>query len=173
MNLKLIHHPQMPPLDNQVNDGFDLSDIKALLLELEKLGVAWKAIGTDAMSDEELSDLYMEAVAPAVYKKYHVRKVFGSNRHSASFFGKEVPALLVYEPGKQYPSDIYPHQAGDHVVTIRAFLEDLLKKLEKAPMMVGRRETDKALAQRMDRLREKIGPIGVPVAQLIREGRRK
>lgn len=173
MNLRLIYHPQMLPLDDQANEGFVLSEITTLLKELEKLGVSWEAIETDAMPEEELSNLYIEAIGPAVYKKYHVRQVFGSKKHSASLFGKGVPALVVYEPGRQYPSDVYPHRAGDRMVTIRAFLEDLLNKLEKAPMTERRREASNALAQRMDRLREKIGPIDVPVAQLIREGRRK
>lgn len=35
------------------------------------------------------------------------------------------------------------------------------------------RRPDKALVARMDRLREKIGPIGVSVAKLVREGRRR
>lgn len=173
MNLKLIYHPRTLPLDLQANEGFALSEIKVLLQKQEKLGVSWEAVETDAMSDEELANLYLEAIAPAVYKKYHLRQVFGSKRHSGFLFGKGVPALLVYDPGKRYPSDAYPHRAGDHVVTIRAFLEDLLKKMGKAPMKVVGGEANKSLVKRMDRLREKIGPIGVPVAQLIREGRRK
>ncbi len=35
------------------------------------------------------------------------------------------------------------------------------------------RKASKLLVNRMDRLREKIGPIGVPAAELIREGRRR
>jgi hypothetical protein len=81
--------------------------------------------------------------------------------------------LLVYEPGKGHPSDVYPHRAGDRTVTIRAFLEDLFKRLERTAMKGEKPKVNKLLAQQMDRLREKIGPIGVPVAELIREGRRR
>lgn len=173
MNLKLIHHSQTLPLNLPSNEGFDLNEIKSFLQQLENLGVSWEAIETSTMSGEELSNLYIEAIGPAVYKKYHVRQVFGSKRHSGFLFGKQVPALLVYEPGEEYPSDVYPHRAGNRIVTIRTFLENLLKKLERAPMTVKRLEVNKALVERMDRLREKIGPIGVPVSELIREGRRR
>ena len=40
-------------------------------------------------------------------------------------------------------------------------------------MKGDRREANTLLVAKMDRLREKIGPIGVPVAELIREGRRR
>ncbi len=173
MNLRLIHHPQMLPMDLPANRGFDLAKIKALLQQLETLGVSWEATETSTMSEEELSKLYVEAIIPAVNNKYPVRKIFGSNRNSGFLFGKGVPALVVYEPGKEYPSHVYPHGAGDHIVTIKAFLEDLMKKLKLAPMTVKNRQARRALVERMDRLRKKIGPIGVPVAELIREGRRR
>lgn len=173
MNLKLIHDAQTLPMDVQPNQGFDLGKIRVLLVQLERLGVSWESLDTSKMSQEELSNLYFEAVAPAVNRKYHVRQVFGSKRQSAIFFGREVPALLVYEPARKYASDIYPHRAGDSTVTIRRFLEDLLKKLERTEMKGESRKASKLLVAQMDRLREKIGPIGVPVAELIREGRRR
>lgn len=173
MLLKLIHHSQTAPLDSRENEGFEFLKVKALLERLEKLGVAWEAIDTAPMPADQLSDLYLESTLPTAYRKYHVRQVFGSKRHSGFLFGKGVPALLVYEPGGRYPSDVYPHRAGDRIVTIRTFLEDLLKKLEETPRKGERRKADKILVAQMDRLREKIGPIGVPVAELIREGRRR
>lgn len=173
MNLKLIHHPQMLPSEMQANEGFDLPEIKALLQQLEKLGVSWEVIETSRMPDDDLLKLYSEAIVPAVQKKYPIRKIFGTNRNSRVNFGTGVPALMVYEPGNQYPSDVYPHRAGDQIVTIKAFLEDLMKKLKRAPMTVGNREARVALVKQMDRLRKEIGPIGVPVAELVREGRRR
>ena len=173
MILKLIHHSRTHPLDSLENEGFDLPKIKGLLERLEKSGVAWVAIDSLRMSAEELSDLYFECVGAAVYQKYRVRQVFGSKRHSGFLFGKEVPALLVYEEWKEHPSDVYPHRGGESTVTIRTFLEDLLKKLERPAMKAESRKAGKLLVAQMDRLREKIGPIGVPGAELIREGRRR
>jgi hypothetical protein len=102
-----------------------------------------------------------------------VRQVFGSKRHPGFLFGRGVPALLVYDDGKPYPADVYPHRGRTRTVTIRAFLEELLTTLEKAPAIVEPRKPDRTLVGRMDRLREKIGPIGLRVADLVREGRRR
>ncbi len=173
MKMKLIHNSQIFPMDSQPNEGFDLGKVKVLLGRLEGLGVSWEIVDSSRVSPEELSNLYFEAVGPAVSKRYQVRQVFGSKRQSGISFGKGVPALLVYEPGGGYPSDVYPHRAGDHTVTIRAFLADLLKKLERTAMKGERRISNKLLVEQMDRLRKKIGPIGLPVAELIREGRRR
>jgi hypothetical protein len=59
------------------------------------------------------------------------------------------------------------------IAIIRAIVENLLKKLEETAMKAKRRKADKPLVAQMDRLRKKIGPIGVPVAELVREGRRQ
>ena len=46
-------------------------------------------------------------------------------------------------------------------------------KVKGARMAGENRKPIRALIERVDRLRERIGPIGVPVSKLIREGRRK
>ena len=119
MILKLIHHSKILPIEDDANKGFDLADIKATLQRLRQLGVSAETIEISTMAEEKLSNLYSEATLPAVFKKYHVRQVFGSKRNSGFRFGKQVPALLVYEPGNKYPSDVYPHRNGDRIVTIR------------------------------------------------------
>lgn len=173
MNLKLVHHSQTRPIASPDNEGFDLEAIRGILQQLEESGVSSKIVDVMTWSDGERTDLYLEATVPTALKKYQVRQVFGSKRHAGFLFGREVPALLVYEPGKEHPVDVYPHRAGSRTVTIRAFLENLLRTLKEAHSTVERREADRALVERMDRLREKIGPIGVSVVELIREGRRR
>ena len=174
MNLRLIHHPRVLPFESlPANEGFDISKIKALLQQLEKLGVSWEAVETSTLSDEELLELYSEAIIPAVHHRYRIRQVFGSKRNSGSNFGKGIPALVVYEPGQRHPSHVYPHRAEERIVTIMAFLQDLMKKMKRAPTTVEDREPKIALVKRMDRLRKEIGPIGVRVAELVREGRRR
>ena len=173
MNLKLIHHGQMPSSNFQANEGFDHAEIEDLLKELEKLGVSWEVIETSRMSNDDLFKLYSDAIVPAVQKKYPIRKIFGTNRNSRVNFGKGVPALLVYEPGSDYPVDVYPHGTGRNIVTIRTFLESLIQQLKRPPMAAKTQAGNMVLVERMDRLREKIGPIGVPVVNLIREGRRR
>jgi len=173
VTLKLIHHSQTPPIASPDNEGFDLREIRTILERLEKLGVSSEIVDTMTTSDEERTDLYLEATLPTARKKYQVRQVYGSKRHAGYLFGKEVPALLVYEPGKPYPVDVYPHRSRGRTIPMRAFLERFVKTLKKAPVVVERRRPDRALVERMDRLREKIGPIGVSVVELVREGRRR
>ncbi|MCS6936973.1 MAG: hypothetical protein RMJ96_03495 [Candidatus Bipolaricaulota bacterium] len=107
---------------------------------------------------------YMKAVMPAVLRKYRVRQVFGSKRHPGRFFGKEVPALVVYENG--HPRDIYPHEENGQVISIKAFLESFLRRSAE------RSEALRAAA-RMDERRTRIGPIGIKASELIQEGRRR
>jgi hypothetical protein len=173
MTLKLICHSRTQPLASPDNGGFDLLAIRGILRRLESLGVPWEIADAMPMSDEQLENLYIEATLPTARAKYRVRQVFGSKRHAGFLFGRGVPALLVYEDAKPQPADVYPHRRGSRTVTIRAFLEELLNTLEKAPVIGERRKPDPSLVARMDRLRGRIGPIGVGVAELVREGRRK
>jgi len=165
MRLKLIHDSLTHPIAAPDNEGFDLEEIRSILERLEASGIPSEIVDMMAKSEEEQADLYLEATVPTARKKYQVRQVFGSKRHAGSLFGRQVPALLVYESGKPYPVDVYPHRSRGRTITIRAFLESLLSTLKRAP--------DKSLVERMDRLRVKIGPIGVSVVELIREGRRR
>ena len=50
--------------------------------------------------------------------------------------------------------------------------EELRAKL-RAKMMETCIEDRRAAAQALDRFRQRVGPIGMPVAELIREGRRR
>ena len=173
VSLKLISHSHTLPLASPDNGGFDLPAIRGIFRRLESLGVPCEIVDTMTMSDEQLENLYIEATLPTARAKYRVRQVFGSKRHAGFLFGRGVPALLVYEDAKPYPADVYPHWRGSRTVTIRAFLEELLNTLEKAPAFVESRKPDRSLVARMNRLREKIGPIGIGVTELVREGRRK
>ena len=173
MMLKLIHHSRTVPVASLENEGFDLQETQALLQRLEERGVPWEVVDAITIADDELMNLYLEGTLATARRKYRVRQVFGSKRHAGFLFGRGVPALLVYEPEKPYPVDVYPHRRGTRTVTIRAFLKDLLDTLVKTSATRERRKPDDALVARMDKLREKIGPIGVRVAGLVREGRRR
>jgi hypothetical protein len=77
---------------------------------------------TSTLTREERSKAYIQAVVPSVLKKYRIRKIFGSQRHSGSAFGLGVPALLVYEDDSETPTDVYPHENLGRIVTISEFL---------------------------------------------------
>ena len=48
---------------------------------------------------------------------------------SGVFFGREQPALLVYQNGSEEPYDIFPHMTKGRMVSIDQFLEDITTKL--------------------------------------------
>lgn len=108
-------------------DKYDLTKMLSSLDRLEKTNVHCLKVDVSKMTDEEIGRIYIEATIPSVYKKYRIRQVFGSRRSSGWLFGKHVPALLVYEDGAKYPSDIYPHDDHGKEDTIEEFLDSLLE----------------------------------------------
>jgi hypothetical protein len=67
-------------------------------------------------------------VFPSVIKKFGIRRVFGSRRRSGWLFGREVPALLVYEEEGEDPVDVYPHDELGIIKTTKQYLENMLNK---------------------------------------------
>jgi len=129
MKLVLYVSNKYQPMDDPVNEGFKREEILRLLEALEAQGhITCEVVDTDTLPNRVLHEIYTKATIPAVQKGrlgYSIRQVFGSRRKSGTFFGKQVPALLVYEAGEQYPTDVYPHQLGPVTITIREFLESL------------------------------------------------
>lgn len=144
-------------LDSAENAGLD-----AALRHIREAPADYTVVDAAAWSREQAEDAYQRlAIPPSVRNRYRVRRVFGSNKYSGSFFGKGVPALVVLHNGR--PQDVYPHEEQDGtIVTINDYLEAR-----------ARAEGGRALAERMNAVRARIGPIGVPVRELIDEGRRR
>lgn len=167
MNRLLLYFRQGRLLDAPANRGFDVEIVRDLLRKLESRGARVELVDTTSLSDEQLMSNYLNAiVSPAASRKHRFRRVFGSKRYPGRFFGKGVPALAVYEDGANYPSDVYPHEQGGRLVTIRDFLE------EQTETRTAPREALHAAA-RMDERRARVGSIGFRVAELIREGRHR
>jgi hypothetical protein len=103
-----------------------LDEIFSLLRKCEEKRIECKIIDTKDMGDPEINDIYLNACTPSVFKKYAIRKIFGTNRNSGVFFAKQVPALLVYEDNQIVPSDVYPHEKGKQEIEIIEFLKNLL-----------------------------------------------
>lgn len=148
-------------LDVPENRGFELERIKALLCRLREEGrIDFEVIDVSDWSDAELDRAYRAAVIASVWNRYRIRKVFGTKSASRSFFGRGVPALLVYEG--EHPVGVFPHdEEGKGIITIVSYLESLQ----------GLHGPE--LARQMDESRQAIGPIGVSTSELIREGRRR
>jgi len=120
VRFELYYDTKKKPMDVPANHGFD----KVLVL-LKKQGIDYKVIDTGKLSDTEIQEKYIEACTPSVYKKYRIRQVFGSRRHSGWLFGSDVPALLVYEGTRQYPADVFPHEELGRIITIKEYLDNL------------------------------------------------
>jgi hypothetical protein len=147
------------------NEGLYGQRMEPLLGQVKEAGIDYRVVDPSDLSREELEDAYIRlAVPPSVRKRYGIKRIFGTNKYPGSFFGRQVPALVVLENGR--PQDVFPHEEGGKIVTIKDYLERLTKGEE------GVRD-GRALAKRMDALRAKIGRVGATARELIDEGRRR
>lgn len=127
MRIELYQTERAESFDVPANEGLD--EALGLISTLQSEDVSVEIVDASKLSREELQEIYLsKACIPAVRNHVRIRRVFGSKRRGGGpFFGREVPALLVYEDG-EHPSGVYPHEkpGGVAVVTIRDFLMDLV-----------------------------------------------
>ena len=111
----------------EANIRTDLTFVETKLKELSKTNkLSYNIVDTANMDGSERDSLYVRAILPSVWNKYRVRTIFGTNRHSGVFFGKEQPALLV--EGDIW--GIFPHKKDGKEISIENFLENLTKTME-------------------------------------------
>ena len=55
-------------------------------------------------------DVFWPQRSKPVYKKYEIKRIFGTNRHSACWFGVQVPALIVKHNAQDMVGDTFPHR---------------------------------------------------------------
>jgi len=109
MYFELYYDPTNEILETEENKDF--KEALELLKKLKEEGkIEIEFIDTSKLSDEKRMEAYFKATAVAVIRKYKIRKVFGSRIKSGVFFGKEVPALLVYKEKEGLLQDIYPRE---------------------------------------------------------------
>jgi len=112
----------------------DLQAIQANLTRLEAKSVRCELLDTKDMPEQELDRWRNEAMAAAIWRQQRIRQAFGSQKQGRlPYFGKQVPALLVYEEGEKMPVAVYPHsekRGQAHTdFTIEGFLEELVNSL--------------------------------------------
>ncbi len=121
INVTFYAHP------TETNIRSDVNKITQLLNKLKKVKkLDYKIIDTSKMTDSERFNAYSSTIGPSVFNKYEVRRVFGTNRQSGIFFGKEQPALLVQ--GDVW--EIFPHMKNGKVKSIESFLESLVENFD-------------------------------------------
>jgi len=112
--------------------SFNKRKVFLLLEKLKEHGINVSIIDTAGWNKEMIYEVYLNAARVAIfrgYKAYRIRKIFGSARDSGKYFGREVPALLVYDKGEVI--DVYPHEEKGKLITIEEFLEEKLRELER------------------------------------------
>jgi len=112
----------------------DFQAIQRYLTELQAKGVKSELLDTKDMPEEALERWREEATAAAVWRHQRIRQVFGSRQQGGlPYFGKQVPALLVYEEGESVPVAVYPHsekRGQKHTdLSIEGFLEEFVNTL--------------------------------------------
>jgi len=149
MRLKLVFDSSIPV--SQVR--CDLQAVKRYFSRLEEHGILCEFKDISSKPQNEVYDIYSDAIVPSVMKKVGIRRVFGSKRQSAFLFGKQVPALLVYQDATV--DDVYPQIRNwaerQELVTIERHLEDLLKLFELSVTKWYVVEASRALASSMPR----------------------
>ena len=83
------------------------------------------------LTEKGRADAYFDAVRASVLKKYKIRQVFGSKRISGTFFGKQVPALILGNLASGHPEGVYPHQEPGEIASIAVFLRAYIDQMSK------------------------------------------
>ena len=129
------------PFSDERNQGIEA--VPGLLTELKAKDYDVEFVDISNLTESNRIESYARVTAPAVYSHYEVKKMLGTNRHSACWFGAEVPALLVTDADSV--GDTYPHRKGNRITTIYGFLTGLLaaRSLASTPSSFSRRRAPK------------------------------
>jgi len=104
----------------------DIRTIRDYLTGLSDMGVRCELIDTKDMPEEEMKRWREEARIAARWRHQQVRRPFGRGLLD---FGKQVPALLVYEEGERVAIAAYPHSEKRDEKRTDFSIEDFLKEL--------------------------------------------
>ena len=116
--LELYYDTTVEPFENP---AFNSGKILGLLAKAKSAGFRIKIIDTAGWSREMLMEQYRSLKVPRRQRN----DVFGPPRKRGWFFGREVPALVVYfELGEKV--DIYPRHVNGSIITVEEFLNQLL-----------------------------------------------
>lgn len=114
--------PARKPFSDERNE--DIEAVASLLAQVRARGDDVEFVDTANLTEKERIESYAYVILPAVYRHYEVKRMLGTNRRSACFFGAEVPALLA--TGADLVGDTYPHRKRNRIMTIHAFLIGIL-----------------------------------------------
>lgn len=110
--------------DDPANAGYDGERVRALLELADVNGDSYEVVDSDGLSEDDRENRYLAVGVRAAALRIRLSSHFGSRNDSgASGFGREVPALVVYDKIGGTVIDVYPHsrKAGP-LETIADFL---------------------------------------------------
>ena len=106
----------------------DLKAIQERLTELQAKGVKCELLDTKDMPEEQLEYWRTKASLASIWHHQQIRQPFGSKKKGGlPNFGKQAPALLVYQEGENVPVAIYPHGDISGDISIEDFLEEFVQ----------------------------------------------
>lgn len=111
-------------VDDRANAGYDDAAIRVLLERAAGQGDSFEVVDADGLSEADREKRYFEAGVRAAALRIRLSDHFGEHgERGRSGFGREVPALLVYDRRGGTLVDVYPHsRAGGLLYTIADFL---------------------------------------------------
>jgi len=109
-------------VDPFANPPFRADRVMEMLRMLESLGIKVKLVDTAGWSRDMLIEQYKLVAG----RRRNVDDIFGPRGRRGWFFGREVPALVVY--WKHGKTGIYPCYADDKLITPSDFLKELLEQ---------------------------------------------
>jgi len=134
----MFYFPSDPTVIFQDERNRGIEALPDLLTEIERFGARVLRVDLSSLSAEQRFHEYVKATIPAIHKRYEVKRMFGTARHSACWFGIQVPALLVKETVDAV-GDTYPHRKSrNNVVTIHQFLTSAVVALKQGHLMIRR-----------------------------------
>jgi hypothetical protein len=126
---KLVYCFSSHVIPFHVEENMGLEEIPSLLEQARQRGLIVEEIDLLTRSEEDQWNLYSRAIQAVTISKCAIRQVFGSHGHGGGpYFGREVPALLVYRGELNLPVEVYPcrYRREGRTVTIQGFLKSLL-----------------------------------------------
>ncbi|MFO8013100.1 MAG: hypothetical protein R6X20_07325 [Phycisphaerae bacterium] len=106
----------------------NMKEIESLLEQAEAAGISCQRLDTKDMDETELKEWRNKAFGVATRFKQRIRQAFGSQSQGMlPYFGKEVPALFVYEEGEAEPVAVYPHRKAKERRSIEGYLRQMLE----------------------------------------------
>jgi len=103
---------------------FSTSEVLRMLKHAKSAGIAVRIVDTAGWSRDMLMEQYRAVMGGRRIKS----DIFGPKKKRGWFFGREVPALVIYREGGK--PEVYPSVRGDQVITISNFLKKLLTQME-------------------------------------------